>query len=45
MTRTPLCVLHIADLHVDGDGYEAGGHRERERLVLPRIVDRVLAAG
>jgi DNA repair exonuclease SbcCD nuclease subunit len=41
LTRTPLCVLHTADLHLDGHG--ADGHRERERLVFQRIAGRVLA--
>ena len=37
MTRTPLCVLHTADVHLDGDG--ADGHHEGERLIFQRIVD------
>ena len=43
MTRRPLRVPHTADWHLDSDGYGADVHRERERLVFQRIVDRVLA--
>jgi DNA repair exonuclease SbcCD nuclease subunit len=40
----PLRVLHTADVHLDSDGYgppaEQAAHRERERQLFRRIVDR-----
>ncbi|MGH7554333.1 MAG: metallophosphoesterase family protein [Longimicrobiales bacterium] len=45
--RRPLRVLHTADIHLDSDGYgsaaEQAAHRERDRGIFRRIVDRVLA--
>ena len=44
-TRRPLRVLHTADIHLDSDSYAsaAAAHRERERRVFQRIIDRALA--
>jgi DNA repair exonuclease SbcCD nuclease subunit len=46
MSRRPLRVLHTADVHLDSDSYgdatQHAAHRDRERLVLQRIVDRAL---
>jgi exonuclease SbcD len=45
-SRRPLRVLHTADIHLDSDGYgnaaEQAAHRERDRNVFRRIVDRAL---
>jgi exonuclease SbcD len=44
--KRPLRVLHTADVHLDSDGYgdpsQQLAHRERERRVFRRIVDRAL---
>jgi exonuclease SbcD len=40
--RRPLRLLHTADVHLDSDSYGGAGHREHERGVLQRIVDRAL---
>jgi DNA repair exonuclease SbcCD nuclease subunit len=42
----PLRVLHTADVHLESDAYgnaeQQAAHRERERRVFQRIIDRVL---
>lgn len=44
--RRPLRILHTADVHLDSDGYgdaaRRAAHRDRERRVFQRIVDRAL---
>lgn len=46
-TKRPLRVLHTADVHLGSDAYgnaeRQASHRERERCVFRRIVDRALA--
>ncbi len=46
-SRRPLRVLHTADVHLESDGYgdarQQAAHRERERRMFQRIVDRALS--
>jgi DNA repair protein SbcD/Mre11 len=46
-SRRPLRVLHTADVHLESDGYGDAGqqtaHRERERRMFRKIVDRALS--
>ncbi|MBM3218473.1 MAG: DNA repair exonuclease [Candidatus Rokubacteria bacterium] len=45
--RRALRVLHTADVHLDSDSYgnaeQRAAHRERERRMFQRIIDRALA--
>jgi DNA repair exonuclease SbcCD nuclease subunit len=46
-SRRPLRVLHTADVHLESDGYgdarQQAAHRERERRMFRKIVDRALS--
>jgi DNA repair protein SbcD/Mre11 len=46
-SRRPLRVLHTADVHLESDGYgdarQQAAHRDRERRMFRKIVDRALS--